>query len=108
MPSATSPFVDLNPPAIDGSHRAPQAETLLRCHRNQLVCPLVQGCVISAKRKQPDADRQGSQPETADEPASEPRRLLRCCVPMPGPESRDRKEQAPRYACAFTRGWIPA
>src|ERR1700722_10767149 len=31
-----------------------------------------------------------------DELASEPRRLLRCSLPMPGRESRDRKGQSPK------------
>src|SRR5205823_13616438 len=36
-----------------------------------------------------------SLPKTADEPASEPRRLQHCSVPMLGPYSRDRTGQAP-------------
>ena len=35
-------ILDLDPPAIDRTQRAPVRETLLGRHRNQLVCPLIQ------------------------------------------------------------------
>jgi hypothetical protein len=38
---------DLDPAANDSSLRAPEGETLLGRDRDQLVCPLIQGCVIS-------------------------------------------------------------
>ena len=44
---------DLDPAAKDRSLDAPDGETLLGCHRNQLVRTLIQGCVVSAERKQP-------------------------------------------------------
>ena len=44
-------ILDLDPPAIDRSHRTPEGETLLGRHRNQLVCPLIQGCVVSDEQK---------------------------------------------------------
>ena len=48
-------ILDLDPSAIDRSLRTPKGETLLGRHRNQLVCPLTQGCVISDERKQQGA-----------------------------------------------------
>ena len=42
---------------MDRSDRTPHRETLLGRHRNQLVCPLIQGYVVSGERKQPGADR---------------------------------------------------
>jgi hypothetical protein len=35
----------------------PVGETLLGRHRDQLFCPLTQGCVVANERKQPGADR---------------------------------------------------
>src|SRR5215469_12003331 len=44
------------------------------------------------------------QPKTADEPVAAPRRLLRCSVPMPGPESRDRKGRSPSLTVRLREG----
>ena len=87
---------DLDPAAKDRSQRTPEGETLLGRHRNQLVCPLIQGLRHLRRAKAAWRRSPSSQPKTADEPASEPRRLLRCSAPMPGPESRDRKGQSPK------------
>ena len=48
-------ILEVDPPAIDDSLRTPEGETLLGCHRNKLVRPLIQGCVVSDERKQPGA-----------------------------------------------------
>ena len=69
---------DLDPAAKDRSQRMPTGETLLGRDRNQLVCPLIQGYLVSDERKAAWRSTPGSQPKTADEPASEPQRLLRC------------------------------
>src|SRR5215472_7973144 len=45
-------ILDLGVPAKDRSHSMVDGETLLRRHRNQLRCPLVQGCNFSVKRMQ--------------------------------------------------------
>src|SRR5215469_12343156 len=62
---------DLDPPAIDLPLSAPKRETLLGRHRNQLVCTLTQGRVVSDERKQPGADRQAvSQRRNMSQPPS--------------------------------------
>src|SRR5271170_5459744 len=43
---------DLDPPEIDHSRCVVQREPLLCRHRNQLVCPLLQGCVFSGEQEQ--------------------------------------------------------
>ena len=48
---------DSDPAAIDRSLRMPVWETLFGCHRNQLVHPVIQRCVVSDKRQQSHADR---------------------------------------------------
>src|SRR6516225_9633665 len=48
-------ILDLNPPATDRFHRTPVGETLLGRHRNQLIHPLAEGCVVSDEQTQPDA-----------------------------------------------------
>ena len=65
--------------AIDRSLRLPVRETLLGRHRNQLVYPLIQRCVVSDERKQPHTDRQArSQRRWMSEP---PRLTDVCAVP---------------------------
>src|SRR5262249_43322674 len=51
-------ILGLGPAAIDRPQRTIQGETLLGRHRNQLVCPLTKGYVLSIERNQPGADRQ--------------------------------------------------
>src|SRR5262249_44377621 len=46
---------DLAPPTIDVPLSTPVGETLLRSDRGHFVCPLIQGCVVSAEQKQPAA-----------------------------------------------------
>jgi hypothetical protein len=46
---------DLDPAEKDVSQRTPVGETLLGCHRNQLVYPLTEHCVVSDER-----NRQGA------------------------------------------------
>src|SRR6266481_4136748 len=41
---------DLGPAVIDRSRRTPEGETLFRRHRNQPVCQLIRGCVVSDER----------------------------------------------------------
>ena len=47
---------DLEPPVINRALRTEDRETLLGRHRNQLVYPLAEECVISVKRKQASAN----------------------------------------------------
>src|SRR5689334_3839393 len=49
-----------DPAAIDLALRTPMGETLLGRHRNQLDHPVVQRCVVSYQRQQPDADGQAA------------------------------------------------
>jgi hypothetical protein len=46
-------FFDLDPAARDLSLSAPKGETLLGCQRNQLVCTLTPGRVVSDERSSP-------------------------------------------------------
>src|ERR1700730_11192026 len=55
-------ILDLDPAAQDRSMRMPLEETLLGRHRNQLVCPLTQGCIVFEEREQNGADPQGHAP----------------------------------------------
>ena len=52
------PVINLDPPAIDGALRTPVRKPMLGRHRNQLVYPLTERCVIADERKQPSAHRQ--------------------------------------------------
>jgi hypothetical protein len=68
---------DLDPAAIDRSLRTPERETLLGRHRNQLVYPPIQGCVVSDETKRHGADRQArSQRRRMSQPPS----LSDCCI----------------------------
>ena len=49
---------DLDPTPTDCSVRTVKGKTLLGRHRSKLVCPLIQGRVVSDERKQPGGDRQ--------------------------------------------------
>ena len=61
---------DLGPTTKDVSDRTPVRETLLGCHRNQLVRPLIQGWVVSRERKQSTAECQArSQRRRMSQPA---------------------------------------
>ena len=45
---------DFEPPTIDRSLRTPERETMLGRDRNQLVCPLAEGSIVSEEGKQRD------------------------------------------------------
>ena len=48
---------DLGPPAIDSPHRTPEGKTLLGGHRDDLVRPLFQSCVVSDQQNESGAHR---------------------------------------------------
>jgi hypothetical protein len=70
-------ILDLDPPAKDRSLRTPEGETLLGRHRNQLVCPLIQRCVVSDEREQNSADCQARRQRRL---MSQPPSLGDCCA----------------------------
>ena len=61
------------------SQRTPERETLLGRDRNQLVCALIQGHVVSDERKQPGARRQAASQRRR---MSQPPSLSDCCVAL--------------------------
>ena len=95
-------ILDRDPTAIDRSQCTPVGETLLGRHRNQLVCPLIQGCIFSDKRKQPGSARQvPSQRRQMSEPASLSDRraaLCQCLV-----RKAETKKKNPRTALVMLR-----
>jgi hypothetical protein len=52
-------ILDLDPPAIDRAPRTLEGKTILGRHRNELVCPLIQDCVVSDQAKQSGVGSQG-------------------------------------------------
>jgi hypothetical protein len=49
-------ILDHDPAAMDRPHRTPDGEALLGRYRNELIRPLIQGYVISHKRKRQGAE----------------------------------------------------
>ena len=105
IPSATSPFLTLTQPR----------KIVPSARQKGKPCSVATATSWSARSSRAAlsptsesslAPKAKLEPKTADEPASEPRRLPRCSVPMPGPESRDRKGQSPRSPVSLRGGGI--